>query len=97
MSSFPSIVLIDWHEQVSTQQPDFLYVLAGENRGKAIRVSTWVPEFEDGLESGLFVDGVTWEYLTKKQTGMMALLAAWSDKYYTIREVQRRRAGASKQ
>ena len=56
-----------------------------------------MPEFEDGLESGLFVDGVTWEYLTKKQMGMMALLAAWSDKYYTIREVQRRRAGESKQ
>ena len=35
---------------------------------------------------------VTWQYLTKKQTGMMALLSAFADKYFTIRAVLEKRA-----
>jgi len=35
---------------------------------------------------------VTWQYLTKKQTGMMALLSTFADKYFTIRAVLEKRA-----
>ena len=64
--------------------------------GKVIKVKEWQPEFGEGLESGLLVDGVTWQYLTQKQSGIMSLLSIFADKYFTIRAVLEKRAGTTK-
>jgi len=42
--------------QVLKVQPDLLFVLVGANRGKAIKVTEWLPDFAQGLENGMFVD-----------------------------------------
>lgn len=79
--------------QVLKTQPQQLHIMVGSNRGKVIQVGEWQPEFAEGQEDGSLVDPVTWQYLTKKQTGTMAFLSALADKYYTISAVLQKRQG----
>jgi len=79
--------------QVVKTQPEQLHIMVGSNRGNAIQVGEWKPEFAEGQEDGSLVDPVTWQYLTKKQTGTLAFLSALADKYYTISAVLQKRQG----
>ena len=80
--------------QVLKTQPDQLYIMVGSKRADVIEVNEWMPEFAEGLEDGTLVDAVTFQYLTKKQAGIMAFLSGLADKYYTVRAVLERRKAA---
>ena len=77
--------------RVQETQPEQLHIMVGSNREKVIKVNEWLPEFAEGMQDGTLLDTVTFQYLAKKQTGVMAFVSGLADKYYTVRAVLERR------